>query len=166
MLIPRQNEQQRYPYWWRYPKSPTKNYTVTLDNTNNTQANIFPKLIKWNIDIASFTTWSQSSYSRIHKFLHTKWSENHRIDITVMKICITNNVVEFDPLEKTFKEKLYRGGGVLKLVAPLLIRLHSIASSFENDYIHVLHDIPKRYIYIYLISKLIISEATIHNMAL
>ena len=38
-----------------------------------------------------------------------------------MKIWITNTVVEFDPSAKSFKEKIYRGGGVLKLGAPLLI---------------------------------------------
>ena len=44
-----------------------------------------------------------------------------------MKICITNNVVEFDPSEKTFKENLYIGGGVLTLGAPLLIPLMNVS---------------------------------------
>ena len=45
-----------------------------------------------------------------------------------------------------------------------IIAVPRIESTFENDYTHVLHDLPKRYIYGYLISKLIISEATIHNI--
>ena len=44
----------------------------------------------------------------------------------LMKICITNTVVEFEPSAKSFKEKLYIGGGVLKLGVPLLIILHNV----------------------------------------
>ena len=44
----------------------------------------------------------------------------------VIKICISNTVVEFYPLEKMFMEKLYRGGGVLTLGAPLLIRHQNV----------------------------------------
>ena len=42
-----------------------------------------------------------------------------------------------------------------------IIAITSIERTFGNDHIHVLHDIPKRYIYGYLISKLISSEAKI-----
>ena len=84
----------------------------------------FSKLRKGNIDIALFTTRYQSIYSRTHTWQYSKCSEKKQIiDITLMKICITNTVVEVDPSAKTFKENLYRGGGVLILVAPLLIRL-------------------------------------------
>ena len=41
-----------------------------------------------------------------------------------------------------------------------------IETTFDNDYIHVLHDITKRYIHGYFISKLINSEATIQNIIL
>ena len=44
-----------------------------------------------------------------------------------MNICISNTVVEFYPSAKTFKEKLYRGGGVLTLGSPLLIRLIDVS---------------------------------------
>ena len=47
-----------------------------------------------------------------------------------------------------------------------IIATPSIEITFDNDYIHVLHDLPKRFIYGYLISKLISSEATIQNMIL
>ena len=39
-----------------------------------------------------------------------------------------------------------------------------IEITFENDHIHLLNNIPKQYIYGYLSSKLISSEATIQNM--
>ena len=39
-----------------------------------------------------------------------------------------------------------------------------IKITFDNYYIHVLHNLPKKYIFGYLISKLISSEATIHNI--
>ena len=55
-----------------------------------------------------------------------EWT-NHIIDTMVMNIYITNNVVEFDHLEKTFKEKLEIGRGVLTLGGPLLIRLMNIS---------------------------------------
>ena len=55
-----------------------------------------------------------------------EWT-NHTIYIMVMKICISNTVVEFDPTSITFKENFYRGGGVLKLGAPLLICLQSVS---------------------------------------
>ena len=45
----------------------------------------------------------------------------------VMKICIANTVVEIEPSEKTFKENLYRGGGVFTLGTPLLIRLQNVS---------------------------------------
>ena len=51
---------------------------------------------------------------------------NEIIDITAMKICNTNNAVEFDPSAKTFKENNYKGGGVLTLGEPLLIRLLNV----------------------------------------
>ena len=51
---------------------------------------------------------------------------NQIIYIMVMKICISNNVVEFDPSEKTLKENLYRGGVVLTLGYPLIIRLLNV----------------------------------------
>ena len=38
-----------------------------------------------------------------------------------------------------------------------IIAIPSIESTFDNDHIHVLHDLPKQYIYGYLISKLISS---------
>ena len=44
-----------------------------------------------------------------------------------------------------------------------IISTHRIEITFDNDHIRLLHDIPKRYIYRYLISKLISSEATIQN---
>ena len=44
-----------------------------------------------------------------------------------MNICIANNVVEFDPSSKKFKENLYRGGGVLTLGDSLLICLQSLS---------------------------------------
>ena len=47
-----------------------------------------------------------------------------------------------------------------------IITIHSIESTFDNDHIHVLHDLPKQYIYGYLISKLISSDATIQNIIL
>ena len=47
-----------------------------------------------------------------------------------------------------------------------IIAIPSIEITFENAHIHVLHDLPKQYIYGYLISKLIISEATIQNIIL
>ena len=47
-----------------------------------------------------------------------------------------------------------------------IISIPSIEITFENYHIHVLHYLPKRYIYGYLISKLISSEATIQNMIL
>ena len=47
-----------------------------------------------------------------------------------------------------------------------IIAIPSIENTFHNKFIHVLHDIPKQYIYEYLISKLIISEATIQNIIL
>ena len=47
-----------------------------------------------------------------------------------------------------------------------IIAIPSIESTFDNDHIHVLHDLPKRYIYGYLISKLMSLEATIQNMIL
>ena len=39
-----------------------------------------------------------------------------------MNICVTNTAVEVDPSAKTFKQNIYRQGGVLKLGGPLLIR--------------------------------------------
>ena len=45
-----------------------------------------------------------------------------------------------------------------------IIAIVIIESNFDNDNIHMLHDLTKRYIYIYFISKLINSEATIQNM--
>ena len=47
-----------------------------------------------------------------------------------------------------------------------IIAIPSIGIKFDNDHIHVLHDLTKRYIYRYLISKLITSEATNYNMIL
>ena len=47
-----------------------------------------------------------------------------------------------------------------------IIAIPSIEITFGNDRIHVLHDLPKQYIYGYLISRLISSEATIQNMIL
>ena len=47
-----------------------------------------------------------------------------------------------------------------------IIAIPIIESAFDNDHIQVLHDPPKRYIYGYLISKLISSDATIQNMLL
>ena len=47
-----------------------------------------------------------------------------------------------------------------------VIAMPRIERKFGNDHNHVLHDIPKRYIYGYLISKLISPEATIQNMIL
>ena len=44
-----------------------------------------------------------------------------------------------------------------------IIAIPSIKITFENCHIHVLHNLPKRYIYKYLISKLISSEETIQN---
>ena len=55
-----------------------------------------------------------------------EWT-NQIIDIIVIKICIANTVVEFDPSANNFKENLYRGGGVLTLGAPLLIRLMNVS---------------------------------------
>ena len=55
-----------------------------------------------------------------------EWKK-HIIYITVMKIWISNTMVDFYLSEKTFKEKLYKGGGVLTLGAPLLIRLQSVS---------------------------------------
>ena len=53
---------------------------------------------------------------------------NKIIDIRAMNICVINTAVEVEPSEKTFKENLYRGGGVLTLGAPLLIRLYECLS--------------------------------------
>ena len=39
-----------------------------------------------------------------------------------------------------------------------IIAIPIIERTFDNDYIHVLNDLSKRYIYLYLISKLISSE--------
>ena len=47
-----------------------------------------------------------------------------------------------------------------------IISIPSIESTFENGHINVLYDTPKKYIYGYLISKLISSEATIQNIVL
>ena len=47
-----------------------------------------------------------------------------------------------------------------------IITIPTIESTFDNYYIHVLHDLPNRYIYEYLISKLISLEATIQNIIL
>ena len=44
-----------------------------------------------------------------------------------------------------------------------IIAIPSISITLENYHIHVLHNLPKRYIYKYLISKLISSEETIQN---
>ena len=52
---------------------------------------------------------------------------NQIIYIMVMNIYIANNVVEFDPSASNFKENLYRGGGVLTLGSPLLIRLVNVS---------------------------------------
>ena len=45
-----------------------------------------------------------------------------------------------------------------------MISIPMIEITFDNEYIHVLHDTGKWYIYWYLISNLISSEATIHNI--
>ena len=47
-----------------------------------------------------------------------------------------------------------------------IINIPIIEVTFENDYIHILHDIPKQYIYGYLIPRPIILEATIHSLIL
>ena len=51
---------------------------------------------------------------------------NQIIYIMLTKICISNTVVEFYPSASTFKKNFYRGGGVLTLGAPLLIRLLNV----------------------------------------
>ena len=45
-----------------------------------------------------------------------------------------------------------------------IIAMPSIERKFYNDYIYVLYDLPMRYIYVYLISKLIISEEKIQKI--
>ena len=45
-----------------------------------------------------------------------------------------------------------------------IITITIIEITFDNQYIHVLNYLPKRYIYIYLISTLISSVATIQNI--
>ena len=47
-----------------------------------------------------------------------------------------------------------------------IIDILSIEITFDSYHIHVLNDLKKRYIYRYLISKLMISETTIQNMIL
>ena len=44
-----------------------------------------------------------------------------------------------------------------------IIDITIIEITFGNDYIRVLYDLPNLYIYVYLISKLISAEATIHD---
>ena len=45
----------------------------------------------------------------------------------VVKICITNNVIEVEPSAKTFNGNLYRGGDMLTLGEPFLIRLLNVS---------------------------------------
>ena len=45
----------------------------------------------------------------------------------VMQIYISNNLFEFYHAEKTFKENIYRGAGVLTLGSPLVIRLQNVS---------------------------------------
>ena len=54
---------------------------------------------------------------------------------------------------------LYAEGNSCELFAMPVIEI-----TFDNDYIHLLHDLPKQYIFGYLISKLISSETTIQKM--
>ena len=89
-------------HWLRRPKSPKENHIVTLENTNNIQDQT---LVKKNTQ----TTLQQMEWT------------NQIIDIIVMKICISNTMIEFDP-----SEKRKRGGVVLTLVAPVLIRLLNV----------------------------------------
>ena len=47
-----------------------------------------------------------------------------------------------------------------------IISIPSFEKKIDNDHIHLLHDLPKRIIYIYLISKLISSQATVQSTIL
>ena len=84
-------------YWW-LEKNNNTNHSVSKYLLNNTQISV--QELDWTKQI---------------------------IDTTVMRICITNTVVEVNPSLKTFKEKLYREGRVFKLGAPLLIRLLNVS---------------------------------------
>ena len=48
--------------------------------------------------------------------------------------------------------------------ACVIIAIPVIESTFENDYIHILHGLSKEYMYVYLISKLISSKVAFQGL--
>ena len=77
---------------------------------SNIQAQTFFKTEKSKYgDIAIHHSVSNKVPNNKKKEVQEVYRTNQIKDITLMKIYVTNTVVEFDPSEKTFKQNLYRG---------------------------------------------------------
>ena len=86
--------------------------------------------------------------SRRYDWLTTEETRSKNYSITYINDSVDNSILDAE-------------GNACGIIAIPIIQ-----SAFENDYVHALHDLLKRYIYGYLISKLISLEHDITNICL